>query len=323
MAARSRAALWANAIAHLEEFIAERGHARVPSGYVCSDGMRLGGWVMERRADRRRGTPALTADRIQQLDALGFEWASSRRRPTGGDPQRWADGIAHLEEFIAEHGHTRVPDGWVCEDGFSLGGWAHTRRSERRRNAPTLTAERVAQLDALGFDWSPRQPAAWAAGVDHLTDYVAEHGHARVPAGWTSPDGFNLGKWVENRRTDRRIGRASMTVERVTELDALGFYWGIAEQQEIGPRTEPRRPALHRSRWDNAIAHLEEYIAEHGHARVPQKWVSPDGFKLGIWVNGRRTNRRAGTPTLTPERIAQLDALGFEWEAPLGPRIVR
>ncbi|WP_430336148.1 helicase associated domain-containing protein [Rhodococcus sp. ACT016] len=318
--ARSRAAVWANAIEHLEQFAAERGHLRIAAGYVCSDGMRLGAWVNSRRAERRRGTPTLTDERIAQLDNLGFVWDPPRGRTIDEFAEQWVAGIEHIEQYVTEQGHARVPSAWVCEDGFRLGRWASGRRSERRHNAPALTSDRIAQLDDLGFDWGTadtrpkRHSDQWDAGIDHLAQFIAEHGHARVPNGWTSTDGFHLGVWVTNKRADFHHGRPSLTSDRIDTLDTLGFHWGTA-----GTKTFPvvSRPP---TQWDNAVHHLTQFVADHGHARVPQKWVSPDGFKLGAWAGRRRHERRAGTPTLTPERIAQLDNLGFEWEPPRGPR---
>ncbi|WP_280763888.1 helicase associated domain-containing protein [Prescottella agglutinans] len=117
--------------------------------------------------------------------------------------------------------------------------------------------------------------------------------------------------WVRNKRTDRRIGRPSLSTDRIDQLDSLGFDWGRVPTNIVARRTQ----------WDNAVDRLAQFVAEHGHARIPQAWVCPDGFELGSWAGRRRNERRAGTPTLTPSRIAQLDALGFEWEPPRGPRM--
>nr|AKG90577.1 Putative helicase [Prescottella equi] len=194
--------MWADGIAHLEAFIAEHGHARVPKGYVCADGMRLASWVMHRREDRRLGANRLTPERIAQLDALGFDWAPPRPgRSVDGFAEQWAATLARLTRYRDEHGNLDVPHRWVCEDGFRLGAGVSRRRTERRSQTPTLTPERIAHLDALGFDWGQATGRAtveqqrWTNAVAHLSDYVAEHGHARVPHRFTCSDGFRLGLW--------------------------------------------------------------------------------------------------------------------------------
>lgn len=66
---------------------------------------------------------------------------------------------------------------------------------------------------------------------------------------------------------------------------------------------------------------LTAYIAAHGHARVPQKYVDPDGFGLGKWVHNQRTAYRARTQAmkataLSDERVARLEQVpGWTWNA--------
>jgi hypothetical protein len=68
------------------------------------------------------------------------------------------------------------------------------------------------------------------------------------------------------------------------------------------------------------VAHLEQHVIEHGHAPVPVGFVWDDGFPLGRRATGRRSERRRSAPASPPERITQLDDLGFKWEPPQGPR---
>jgi hypothetical protein len=49
--------------------------------------------------------------------------------------------------------------------------------------------------------------------------------------------------------------------------------------------------------------------AKHGNLVVPQKYVSRDEHRLGIWIN----NHRRRSHRLTPERKRLLDALGMIW----------
>ncbi|MDH6284677.1 hypothetical protein M2280_005938 [Prescottella agglutinans] len=188
----------------------------------------------------------------------------------------WVNGIEHLEDFVTEHGHARVLAGFVCSDGMRLGAWVSSRRAEYRHGARSLTDERIAQLDALGFVWDPPQgrideyTQKWAVGIAHLERYVAVHGHARVPFSWVSEAGFALGRWVNDRRRDRRDGARALTPERLAQLDALGFDWGTKDRDT---------PTGRQSMWAAGIDHLEQFITEHGHARVPDGWASPDGFK--------------------------------------------
>jgi len=59
---------------------------------------------------------------------------------------------------------------------------------------------------------------------------------------------------------------------------------------------------------------LESFISEHGHATVPAKYVTAEGFKLGSWCDTQRT--RFKNKQLEPDRLSALDKLikqGWEW----------
>ena len=173
---------------------------------------------------------------------------------------------------------------------FRSGNWVSRRRSEYR--AGTLTAERIAELDALGMVWDPVD-TNYQIGVDHLRAYTAEWGHAKVPRPFVTDDGFKLGAWVIRRRSERNAG--TLTPARVAELDALGMV--------LDPRDANYRAG---------VDHLRSYTAAQGHAKVPATHVTDDGFKLGNWVRSRRKECKAGS--LSAARIAELDALGMVWD---------
>jgi hypothetical protein len=134
--------------------------------------------------------------------------------------------------------------------------------------------------------------SSWAQGLGALEAFVAAHGHARVSPTHRTQDGFALGSWVSDRRRDRR--RGLLTGERIAVLDAVGFVWD--------PWAED---------FARGLAALKEFVVAHGHARVPQKHRTEDGFALGSWVSSRRRDGTQGR--LTADRIAALDALGFVW----------
>ena len=79
--------------------------------------------------------------------------------------------------------------------------------------------------------------------------------------------------------------------------------------------------------WEAMRARLAAFKAEHGHCRVLQNHpADPElSAKLGMWVSDKRRYKKrldAGNPSpwITAERVAKLDALGFEWSPPRGRR---
>jgi hypothetical protein len=169
---------------------------------------------------------------LAKLESRGFVWDVLGAA--------WDQGFAHLQQYVAEHGHTRVPATHKV-DGFRLGQWVSTQR----KNTDQLSAERVARLESLGFVWGP-SGAAWDEGFAYLEQYVAEHGHATV-SNTCKIDSFALGLWVGRQRSKKD----KLSPERLAKLESLGFVWDV-------------RDAF----WDQGLAHLQQYVAEHGHTRV-------------------------------------------------------
>jgi hypothetical protein len=108
-------------------------------------------------------------------------------------------------------------------------------RSELRPQLTAIVSERVATLDALGFEWEPKinhgrgyQTVGWGANLAKLEAYKAAHGDCNVPRRWAEDP--TLGRWVGHQRArkkalDRGEPSDGMTAERAAKLEALGFAW--------------------------------------------------------------------------------------------------
>lgn len=141
-------------------------------------------------------------------------------------------------------------------------------------------------------------------GLEHLRVYVAEHGDGHVPRSWVCPDcGFALGSWVAHKRAAIRAGSTTLTPDRITQLRDAGF-------ETSSPRGVRGPTSLHQQQWEQGLNHLRTYVAAHGNADVPRRHVTPDDFPLGMWVQSRRKELRAGKLT-DPDRLKALAELGF------------
>ena len=115
----------------------------------------------------------------------------------------------------------------------SLGIWVSNMRTEFKKwengKQSSMTAERIAKLNNLGFDWVVVSEA-WEIRLEELQEFHQNHGHCRVP--YKYPQNPSLGMWVKNMRTEfkkQENGKqSSMTVEQIAKLNNLGFDWGIA-----------------------------------------------------------------------------------------------
>ena len=259
---------WEKGFSHLEAFAKNNGHCRVAGGHKSDDGYPLGSWVQTQRSQKA----SFSGERRSRLDALGFVW------------DHWEEGLSHLEAFAKVHGDCRVPDGHKSDDGYPLGNWVQTQRSQ----TTSLSGERRSRLDALRFVWDPLT-ADWEQGFSHLEAFANTNGHCRVHQHHKSDDGYRLGIWVSEQRKER----TSLSGGRRSRLDALGFVWD--------PLTDA---------WEEGLSHLELFVQEHGHCRVPRGYLFADGYNFKQWLYIQRRSENS----MPPERKVKLDALGFVWD---------
>ncbi|MEB3064777.1 DEAD/DEAH box helicase [[Mycobacterium] zoologicum] len=264
----ARSALWETSLTALTRFAAENGHASPPRGLLV-DGIDVESWVRR----QRRTWDQLSEERQQRLQALPG-WTLNML------DDKWDTGYRHLVECVESTGSAQVLQSHVTDDGYRLGKWVSVQRrtwdklSEDRR-------QRLAQLpgwtlDARG-DW-------WEDWFRRLGEYVAEHGDARVPQQYVSPDGTKLGLWVANQKSTW----ASMRDDRRRRLEQLPGW------------TLDSRTAF----WEEGFRHLSEYTKEHGSAQPPSNYIR-EGFKLRTWVNTQRQN----WATLDDDRRRRLEQL--------------
>ena len=115
------------------------------------------------------------------------------------------DRAEELKAYREKNGHINVKEG----EDKSLAQFCRQMRYARR-NPETidrkLTEERIAELDALGFEWAPRnrKEAQFQQRLEELKAYKAEHGHLNVK----KSEDKSLARFCINIRSARR-GRQS------------------------------------------------------------------------------------------------------------------
>jgi superfamily II DNA or RNA helicase len=171
---------WEEGFRHLKSYKEREGHCRVAIGHK-ENGFWLGQWVTV----QRRNKDALSKERRQRLDELGFIWDVLETN--------WEEGYGRLTSYKEREGHCRVPQRYE-EEGFRLGLWVMVQR----RNRDTLPEERRQRLDKLGFVFEPLE-ARWEEYFRHLMIYKEREGHCRVPQ-HHGESGLDLGIWVRAQR---------------------------------------------------------------------------------------------------------------------------
>jgi len=275
-------AAWEEGFAHLVIYVEREGHARVPSGYKTKDGYRLGQWVGVQRS--RKGK--LSPERKLKLEALiGWVWNTL--------DAAWEEGFSYLTQYVEQTGTANVPSAFNVEGGYKLGKWVQVQRRKRK----ALTTEQELKLESLdGWLWSTRNNSGvrskkvWEKRYLNLCEFVEQNGHAKVPDNYTINDGYGLGSWVGQQRSNRN----NLIPEQVLKLEALsGWVWNIADEK-----------------WEEGFLHLVEYIKQHQNALVSKDYKISDGYNLGLWVQAQRGNKK----NLDLDKISRLEALeGWVW----------
>ena len=153
----------------------------------------------------------LSRARVARLDRIGFQWEPTQ--------VRWQRQYDRLVKYRRAHGHCHV------RSLSALGQWLEKQRRFRRQGK--LSADRIRQLTALGFDWEKHHrfgedfEQRWQRNFRALVAFRKKHRHCRVPQDRNRRTG--LGIWVSNVRA--QYARGELRPDRVRALNKLGFCW--------------------------------------------------------------------------------------------------
>lgn len=138
---------WQKMYEALTCFHTRYGHTRVPAGWLPNP--RLAAWVYLTKKNRA----ALPAHQTALLNQIGFDWVLHKKTVVA-----WEDMYQRLLAFRRQQGHTRVPAKWAQDP--KLAKWVSRMRYEKTKLLP----QRLALLEAIGFDWGYRTAAVRTGG---------------------------------------------------------------------------------------------------------------------------------------------------------------
>lgn len=130
--------------------------------------------------------------------------------------------ITELTAYNHAHGDCNVPAEW--KGNPKLGRWCSTLR--RIYKGSKLSAERIRQLEQLGFEWGPLA-AQWEETVSALLAYQQSYGDCNVPQGWK--DNPALGSWCNTQRQLHKKNKLS--IERIKRLEGIGFQFNVGKSK--------------------------------------------------------------------------------------------
>ena len=184
---------------------------------------------------------------------------------------------------------------YVTAAGERLGQWVASQQWACPKGK--LTDEQVERLNRIGMYWGNRNDRQWNEGYQEARHYFDAHGDLNVPAGYVSPDGYNLGNWVKRQRYTRHNPEKScaiLTEERIAKLDAIGMRWENPDA------------------WQHRYKLTQEYKKEYGNLDIPAKYKTADGIWLSRWVCDQKRLLQSGSEKLNEEQKKKLkELLGY------------
>lgn len=192
----------------------EHGNLDIPVAYVSEEGIRLGRWIRNQRANDR-----LSSERREKLSAIGMVWKI---------PDAWDEKFALVKKYCEEHGNLQIPANYVS-DGVWIARWL-SEQIARYNGKPTgrpkavhpLTAEQKRKLESLGIRPNvSRSDIVWMEHYREAENYFRLHGNLKVPSDYIASSGKNLNLWLQRQRRAYRSG--TLKEEQRKMLDQIGM----------------------------------------------------------------------------------------------------
>lgn len=240
--------------------------------FAAALGERLGRvWLGELEADGHGGPLASWARAVvreqrrpagspPQQGRYGLWWVHSAHRPV-----EVGTGLRRLADPLGAGPGTRGGSGAAGRGGLAARGWRVELAVPRRAGHGRGLEQRHAQL--------------FAEGLEQARLHVERFGHLAIAhTDGRAREGFDLGRWLANRRADA----ASLTVGQTEQLRRLDAWWN------------PPWPVDWQRAWYRARAHVHEQGPVHGGdnlAGLPgwlQRWLRHQISCYGQLHDGQR-----------------------------------
>jgi hypothetical protein len=218
--------------------------------------------------------------------------------------QTWKERIVMLKEHKAKYGTTDLCVADKESVNQLLRSFVFEQRKQHKKylsgKHSSLNAERVKELEDLGFEFDPmasgthkanamkRFQQQWDEMYDELVQYKNVNGNCLVPLGKNADaKQKKLGNWVRGqRKLMNKEGREKFDPQRLAKLEAIDFDWNPLAS---GAYTANKRIELFpkvNAKWMSWYNKLVKFKEEHGNLIVGPKSKNYPG--LYNWVHGQR-----------------------------------
>lgn len=247
-------------------------------------------WQSKTRSDYKTGN--LTNEQIKLLTKAGFVF-----NPNADKDKKYRGLILELKNFYKENGHFNIPQKPYSDLGSFVQGLRNTHRAiyfnkPGKQRGFSLTKERIAELDSMGFTWDVHKDR-WITMYNRLKMHKDEFGHLFLRLSKVSRNKKykGLSRWISRQKEDKRIGLLDNKQWKEDLLNEIGFPWGDLDEEL----------------WNFQFKIFLERCDKIGINKISQT-----DKVVGAWVSSQRTKFKAGS--LDKEKIKLLVESGFDFE---------
>ena len=233
----------------------------------------------------------LTDEEIMCLLKIRMQLTDSPQK----DLAIWLDMGDEVEEYVKAHGTLSMPNTTLFRDGASMFQWVHQQKKVQKQCG--LSKYQQERLESMGIQWiRPKKITGWEEGYQYAKQFFEENGHLFVPNKYFAPDGFALGKWIQEQR-NRYLGlsRWGISDGKIDILEDIGMFWEDLQNAE----------------WDWFVGLLRECIRKTGKPFVIGKSYRYKNYALGEKVSG--VIKKYADGSLTVEQERDLRQVGFKF----------
>jgi len=257
------------------------GDANAPQSYKTDESLQLGYWQSTQRGNYKKGN--LSSERIERLNNIGFIWDLLEAQFEEG----FRETLIYKEN---NKGNSNADFGYKTSEGYRLGTWQRSQRQIYKQG--NLSPERTKRLKDIGFVLDKLEEK-FEKGFQETLHYKESKGDPNAPAGYRTPEGFNLGKWQSHQRDNYK--NEEMDPDRIKRLEEIGFSW-----------------ERFKDKFETGFQETLCYKESKGDPNAPSDYETSEGYKLGSWQGDQRKYYKKGM--LSEDRIKRLEEIGFKWE---------
>lgn len=295
---------WGEMYKLAQEYFEKNGDLNIPKTFISENGENLGSWIRNQRVAYRNrflskneiksGQVVLTDDRVKKLEKIGMVWDVLG--------SKWDKMYKLAQEYYEMYENLNIPGFYVSPNGERLGLWIGTQRQAYKNHV--LTGEQISMLESIGMIWNVSD-TNWNRMYKLAQEYFNEYGNLEVSQKFITKNGEKLGSWIGTQR--QAYKKHILTEHQIIMLESIGMVWDALS-----------------SKWDRMYKLAQEYFEKNGNLKVPAKYTTSDGEKLGSWVrtqrlaymmrgfNGEKTEHQFSP--LTDEQVAMLESIGMIWD---------